>query len=194
MIRRLAALAVGLVLLAGCGSIAPAPGQESVEPTTPSLTSTVPVVVSKPTKLIIPSIGASSSAFTPSGLNPDGSPAVPSLDDPKQASWYDKGPVPGQIGPALILGHIDGHKIEGVFFHLRDIKINDLVEIDYEDGSVKHFKVTDKIQVKKSEFPAQKLFAFVPDAQLRLVTCGGDFDPVAHSYKDNWIVSAVLVS
>ena len=39
------------------------------------------------------------------GLNADQTIQVPPVEQPMQAGWYDKAPTPGEIGPAVILGH-----------------------------------------------------------------------------------------
>jgi hypothetical protein len=46
----------------------------------------------------------------------------------------------------------------------------------------------------KDEFPTIDVYGNTDDAQLRLITCGGDFDSGARSYEDNVIAFATLVS
>ncbi len=65
------------------------------------------LAASTPTTVSVPSIGATSSLMD-LGQNSDGSLEVPPLSNPAQAGWYDKSPTPGSIGPAVILGHING--------------------------------------------------------------------------------------
>ena len=65
------------------------------------------LAASPPTSVSVPSIGATSSLMD-LGQNSDGSLAVPPLTNPKQAGWYDKSPTPGTLGPAVILGHVNG--------------------------------------------------------------------------------------
>lgn len=189
MIRRLTTVMVGLVLLAGCGVHVPTPGQfQEPAPVT------APVVVSAPAKMIIPAINAESTLI-PLGLNPDKTFTVPPVATPKQASWFDGGPTPGEPGPAIILGHIDGHKIPGIFWRLKELKPGDVVEIFYVDGSKRDFHVTRNIQALKNKFPQQEVLGFTPHPELRLITCGGDFDPHGAadgtgSYLSNTIVFA----
>jgi hypothetical protein len=190
MIRRLTTVMVGLVLLTGCGVSVPTPGQFQ-EPTT---SVPVPVAVPRPAKMVIPAINAESTLI-PLGLNPDKTFAVPPVSNPKQASWFDGGPTPGDPGPAVILGHIDGHKIEGIFWRLKELKPGDVVEIFYVDNSERDFHVTRNIQAPKNKFPATEVLGFTPDPELRLITCGGAFDPHGAadgtgSYLSNTIVFA----
>jgi hypothetical protein len=45
----------------------------------------------------------------------------------------------------------------------------------------------------KSRFPTAAVYGPTPDAELRLVTCGGTFDPATGHYLSNVIAFAVLV-
>ena len=47
-------------------------------------------------------------------------------------------------------------------------------------------------QYRKDDFPTIEVYGNTDDAQLRLITCGGDFDSGARSYEDNVIVFATL--
>ena len=44
----------------------------------------------------------------------------------------------------------------------------------------------------KSRFPTAAVYGPVPDPQLRLITCGGTFDPATGHYLSNVIVFASL--
>ena len=48
-------------------------------------------------------------------------------------------------------------------------------------------------QYPKTAFATEEVYGPTADAQLRLITCGGAFDPSARSYEDNVIVFASLV-
>src|SRR5438105_1205772 len=74
---------------------------------------------SPPVRLRIPSIGVDSSLGR-LGLNQDGSIEVPA--DFNQAGWYDKGPTPGEVGPAVLLGHLDSYTGPAVFARLGSLK------------------------------------------------------------------------
>ena len=47
-------------------------------------------------------------------------------------------------------------------------------------------------RTEKTAFPTAVVYGPTPLSELRLVTCGGEFDRVAGSYRDNVIVEAVL--
>ncbi|WP_116206289.1 class F sortase [Amycolatopsis circi] len=191
MIRKtIAATAVALAaLLAGCSvgstTAAPASGVPSA--------SSAAMPKSEPVSLDIPRIDAHSS-LVPLGLNPDNSVQVPPVSKPLQAGWYENGPTPGEVGPAVVLGHVDGNKQKGIFYRLKEMKPGDDVDIARRDGTTAHFEVTKVDQVPKDVFPSDAVYGDTSDPQLRLITCGGAFDRAEHSYVDNIIVYAHLVN
>jgi hypothetical protein len=117
-----------------------------------------------------------------------------SLDTPKawgDAGWYADGTRPGDIGPAVIAGHIDSTKGPAVFYKLDKLRAGSLVEV-LEDGRWLAFTVTAVDRYPKNAFPTAKVYGPTPDAALRLITCGGQFDRAHSSYLDNTVVYAVV--
>ncbi|HEY2191174.1 MAG TPA: class F sortase [Actinomycetospora sp.] len=149
------------------------------------------LAASTPTTVTVPSIGAKSSLIS-LGQNSDGSLQVPPLANPMQAGWYDKSPSPGTLGPAVVLGHVNGDGKAGIFYRLKDVKAGDQVMIARQDGQTAVFTVSHIDTVPKAAFPADQVYGDTPDSELRLITCGGVFDPAARSYEANVIVYANL--
>jgi sortase (surface protein transpeptidase) len=144
--------------------------------------------VARPDRLLIPAIGVATSVVA-LGENPDGSAEVPT--GTTYASWYDLGPSPGAIGPAVMLGHVDSLRGEGVFFFLDRLLPGDQVVV--VDGSTRvTFTVTRIVTYQKNHFPTGAVFGATPDAELRLITCGGPFDRSIGHYEDNVVVYATL--
>jgi len=173
---------------AATGTAAPSPTQTRTETVGPVLPASPPVHLS------VPAVGISSPLIE-LGLNPDGSVEVPSLDDPdSKPGWYRNSPTPGAVGPAIILGHIDSRQFgPGVFYSLQDLQAGDTVEVTRADGTVAIFSVDDVRTVPKSDFPTLQVYGNLDHAGLRLITCGGEFDPNARSYESNVIAFASLV-
>jgi sortase (surface protein transpeptidase) len=146
---------------------------------------------SEPVSVDIPKVGAHSSLVS-LGLNADNTVQVPPVTQPMQAGWYSYGPTPGEPGPAVVLGHVDGNKQEGIFYRLRELVPGDQVFVARKDGSTARFVVTKVDQVSKDSFPTDAVYGDTPTPELRLITCGGSFDHAAHSYRDNVIVYAML--
>ena len=55
------------------------------------------------------------------------------------------------------------------------------------------FRVDRVARYAKASFPTQEVFGDVDGAELRLITCGGEFDRVTHNYRDNVVVFARMV-
>ena len=144
-----------------------------------------------PVSLTIPAIGVQTSLIH-LGLAADGTLQVPSSTT--VAGWYTGSPRPGAVGAAVIAGHVDSHAGPAVFFQLRQLRPGQAVYVKRADGSVVAFKVTDVKQYPKAQFPTAAVYSPVPDSELRLITCGGTFDPATGLYLSNVIVDAVLGS
>jgi Sortase domain len=143
--------------------------------------------VAAPVRLRIPALHVDS-ALQHLGLQPDGTVAVPKRTD--VAGWYERGPRPGQPGPAVILGHVDSHTGPGIFINLSTVRAGTLVRVDRDDGSTVMFRVSRVSRVSKTSFPTDLVYAPTLDPTLRLVTCGGSFDHSRGSYRDNVIAYA----
>lgn len=206
--KSLSTMRIGLVvlcvaLLGACGR--PSEGSVAASPravetssaiptttmTTTTATTTRGLTRSEPTELWIPRIEVRSTLIA-LGLNKDGTVEVPPVAEPMQAGWYSLAPTPGEVGPAVILGHVDGDRKPGVFYRLRELAPGDDVEISRMDGSVVRFVVREVDQVAKAQFPTDAVYGDTADPELRLITCGGRFNRAAHSYVDNIIVYATL--
>jgi len=153
---------------------------------------TPPVLMSKskPVHLHIPAI-ATDAELIDLGLRSDGTMEVP--PDGVQAGWYTGAPTPGELGPAIIAGHVDWRGHPGVFNRLRDLGPDDQIDITREDGSTAMFRVTRREQYPKNAFATAAVYGDIDHAGLRLITCGGSFDAKARSYADNIVVFADLV-
>jgi sortase (surface protein transpeptidase) len=149
---------------------------------------------SNPTRLEIPTIGVSSSLLQ-LALNADQTVQVPPLDKDSRAGWYTGSPTPGQLGPSLLLGHVDSAEYgPGVFFKLGALHQGDTVEVTRADATVAVFRIDRVASFPKDHFPTLEVYGDTSNAQLRLITCGGKFDFSARSYESNIVVFASLVS
>ena len=149
------------------------------------------VAHSTPVALSIPAIGVAV-AVSELGLNPDGTVQVPT--DFQMPGWYRLGPSPGQVGSAVILGHVDSRQGPAVFFNLRTLTAGDPVDVTLANGVIAHFVVTSVAMYPKDRFPAQQVYGAHGLSQLQLVTCGGTFDSRTGSYLSNVVVYSSLVS
>ena len=142
-----------------------------------------------PVRVEIPAIGVSS------GLEDLGRGAAGELDPPEDwdsAGWFADGIVPGQVGPAVIAGHVDSPTRAAVFFRLDELVAGDEIHVEMSDGSTRTFTVERSERAAKSAFPTSDVYGSAPTPQLRLITCDGTFDTATGHYTDNLIVFADL--
>ena len=107
-----------------------------------------------------------------------------------RAGWYIAGPKPGETGPAVIAGHVDNTSGPAVFYRLKDLTAGADIVVTRVDGTSVTFRVARVASYEKQAFPTAEVFGPTPESELRLVTCGGDFDWKKHSYKANVVVYA----
>jgi sortase (surface protein transpeptidase) len=201
------ALAAGLVVVGGgaAGLLLTRHGSPGIRPPAVGLDAlpapTGPIVappesadpqpVAAPVSLTIPIIGVDTKLIT-LGLAANGTLKVPPT--PYIAGWYTGSPRPGAIGSAIIVGHIDNYQGPGVFWRLNTLQRGDRVYIRRADGTLAVFRVTSVQTYLKDHFPSQSVYGPTPDAELRLITCGGAFDYATHHYLSNIVVYATEVS
>ena len=149
-----------------------------------------PAPVAPPVSLTIPLIGVKTSLIT-LGLAQGGAMQVPSSTT--VAGWYTGSPRPGSIGSAIIVGHIDSETGPGVFYRLSELRSGDDVFVKRADGTTAEFRVTSIQTYLKDRFPTGEVYGPTPDAELRLITCGGAFDAATHHYLSNIVVYATEV-
>ena len=140
-----------------------------------------------PTRLRVAAIGVDTSLETLK-LAADGELQPPRTNE--QAGWYADGTAPGDVGPAVLAGHVDSRQGPAVFYRLREITAGDKIEVTRGDRTVT-FTVTATAWYPKKAFPTEEVYGPTPDRQLRLITCGGVFDRTLRSYTDNLVVYAV---
>ena len=143
----------------------------------------------RPVWLSVPAIGVRTS-LVDLGLRQNGTLQVPSST--AVAGWYTGSPQPGNVGAAVIAGHVDSRSGPGIFFWLRTLHPGDRVYVGRADGTMAVFTVTAVQKFAKDQFPTASVYGPVPDAELRLITCGGVFDRSLGSYLSNVVVFARL--
>lgn len=179
------------------GSGTPAPSGKPSTPTKPAAKPSVkgPLLPrSVPVRMDIPQLQVSSDLLQ-LGLNPDQTMEVPPLARNAPAGWYKYSPTPGQLGPSVLLGHLDSAEHgPGVFFKLGALRPGDTVTVTRSDDTVAEFRVDRVVSYPKDKFPTLEVYGNTDSAQLRLITCGGKFDSRSGSYESNVVAFATLVS
>lgn len=189
----LAALALA-GLLAGCSSTsatdtgqggAPSPGAGSIAASQQSTATPLADY-----SVSIAALGLDRAPLVPLGLNADHTIQVPPLSAPRELGVYDKGPLPGASGPAVILGHINSGGTDGAFAHLASLKVGDTIDTFAPGGAITHFTVYRAQAIDKAAFPTAAVYSDTKGPELRLISCGGQLDRSAHNYLGQVLVFA----
>jgi Sortase domain len=146
--------------------------------------------VARPVYLSIPAIGVHTRLIR-LGLTAQGTLQVPASTS--VAGWYTGSPRPGEVGSAIIAGHIDSYLGPGVFFRLRLLRPGNRVYVRQAGGKLAIFRIYAEHSYSKDHFPTQRVYGPAPDPELRLITCGGTFDPATGSYLSNVVVYAAQI-
>lgn len=166
------------LLVPGSGELAVAGGSDRAQ-------------ASAPVGVRVESLGISSTLET---LRTDAAGRLESPKQWQQAGWFADGAVPGEIGPAVVAGHVDSPTGPAVFARLGELEPGDLVEVERADGEVARFRVDRAEVVAKDDFPTEAVYGPTPDAQLRLITCDGPYVRSSGGYQGNLVVFASEVT
>ncbi len=117
-----------------------------------------------------------------------------SMDVPKTAmnvAWYRLGPRPGEIGSAVIDGHVDWKDgTKAVFTDLHKLKPGDKISIIDTQGRVISFLVK-RTEIYAANVDDTSIFLSNDGiSHLNLITCSGDWDYKSQNYSQRLIVFA----
>jgi LPXTG-site transpeptidase (sortase) family protein len=192
-------LAVNLIGGQDASSESPRPPQAAQAATyaEPTATTAVPrpgkhLPRSRPVRLLIPKISVDA-PFTPLFIGRTGHLEAPPPDDTNLVGWHAEGATPGEAGTAVIAGHVDTATSPAVFAGLGELKRGDTFRVLRADRSRVTFVVDSVEQFAKDDFPSRRVYGDTPQAQVRLITCAGDYDRSARDYTENLVVFAHLV-
>ncbi len=182
----------------GTASVAPVVPPPSAAPTPFEPAPTVPEEPAEravPLSVRIASIRVDA-PLVPVGIEADGAMEIPK--DVQEIGWYDPygelGVVPGTAGTAVLAGHVDSRSQgRGALYELRELRTGAEVEVTMSDGSVQRWTITEVIQYPKDVLPYEELFVWSGPPRLAIITCGGEFDRTARSYRDNIVVYAAPI-
>lgn len=154
----------------------------------PARPSTPTAEQAAPTGLSIPRLSLRI-PIVPTTLERDGMMALP--ERPTELGWYAYGPTPGaDRGSAVLGGHVDSRRYGiGPLVELRRLERGDTLVVSTARGRTT-FVVTKVEQISKRALPVRELFRRDGPAELRVITCGGRYDPRSGGYQDNVVVTA----
>lgn len=166
------------------GGAPPAPAQQTAP--APPLVRSPPISVAVPVIFI-------EARIRPLGLDPQGRLGAPPLTTPMIVGWHRRGPAPGELGTAVLVGHRDTLTGPAIFLNLKALRRGDAVKVTRADHQVAVFSVDEVKTYAKDTFPSNEVYGPRGRAELRLITCGGRFDKKS-GYSANVVVFAHLTS
>ncbi|MGI5836060.1 MAG: class F sortase [Chloroflexota bacterium] len=146
------------------------------------------VPIELPKRILIPSIDVDA-GFEFVGMAADGAMDVPK--DPQKVAWYCLGPKPGELGNAILAGHVDWGGSTGVFWRLYSLNPGEMVEIVAVDNKRYQFIVQWQKWYDADKAPVEQVFAQRGVSELTMITCGGVFDQKTKQYLSRLVVRAI---
>lgn len=144
-----------------------------------------------PARIRIPFIGVDS-AIENVGLDSSGIMAAPK--DYWKVGWFEPGARPGQLGSAVMAGHLDSTTGQAIFWELHKLQPGNRVYVADKAGHELVFEVTGSAVYPYNNAPLAKIFGDNSARQLNLITCNGLFDRLAHNYDKRLVVFSRLIS
>ncbi|MFP1626962.1 class F sortase [Streptomyces sp. 5K101] len=162
-------------------------------PGVPRAPAHAPLDAAEPRHVEMPALDISAPVVV-RGLDERGAVAPPSFETPDTVGWYGGGARPGERGAALFVGHVDTETRPAVFYGLSAARPGERIRVTGADGRITEFTVDDVRVFAGDRFDARAVYGPREEgrAELRLITCGGAFDPATGSYTANVVVSAYL--
>lgn len=141
-----------------------------------------------PARLLIPKIKVNA-AIDMVGLLPDGSMGVPRI--PRNVAWFKLGTRPGDIGSAVMAGHVNWwNGAASAFARLNQLKPGDKIMVQDDKGVVIPFVVS-YIRSFDAAADASEIFGSNDGlSHLNLITCVGAWNKRTRQYNKRLVVFA----
>lgn len=137
-----------------------------------------------PVRLIIPNINVNATVKDV-GVTSKGIMGVPK--NAMDAGWFNLGPRPGEMGSAVIAGHLNGESgQEAVFTNLNKLVKGDQLYVENDKGEIFTFVVRES-RIYGLGY-ADDVFSRNDGVHLNLVTCDGVWDGGIKSYSKRLVV------
>jgi sortase A len=144
-----------------------------------------------PKELRIPAIGVDAKVQEV-GITKNNNMATP--NNFTDVGWFKYGVLPGQIGSAIIAGHVnDGFALPAVFGNLNDLRKGDNIYLDTVGGDTIHFVVAG-IETYDYNAPTVGIFDQKNGSFLKLITCAGVWVEKYKTHDKRLVVTAIKVT
>lgn len=192
------------ILLVGMALLEPGPALAALEPGALAISRPVAVVpqegeeidrpapVLRPARLRIPAIGVDT-AVEAVGEDDAGRMGTPTQVE--NVAWYEPGVAPGEIGNAVMAGHLD--RVDGkpaVFWALGKLRPGDEILVTDAGGAEYRFQVVQVATYPYDKAPLAEIFGFSLRSRLNLITCRGRWDRKQRTYQERLVVFSEQVT
>jgi|SRR6266700_2239797 len=143
-----------------------------------------------PVRLLVPAIGVNAQV-EPVGQDATGQMATPARAE--DVAWFQPGVTPGDVGNAVIAGHLDWTSGPAVFWQLAKLRRGDSLAVVRENRSQARFLV-DSTSTMSFDASTDSLFTRDGPPSLTLITCAGAWDRQRGTYLQRLVVHATLAS
>ncbi len=141
-------------------------------------------------KLVIPKLAINTNIQSV-GLTSKGNMGIP--DNYTDVGWFNRGAKPGEVGNAVMAGHLDTYWwTPGVFRNLHQLTAGDDIYVN-ENGKTLHFRVTDKKIYDEHSTNLSEIFGKTDKRKLNLITCNGTWNSTVKRYNERLVVFSELV-
>jgi LPXTG-site transpeptidase (sortase) family protein len=124
------------------------------------------------------------------GLTPQAAVGTPK--EPWRPAWFNLGPLPGDAGSSVIVGHSgiweNGQKT--IFNNLSNLLAGDKIYIKDEKDETKVFIVQKLLSYNQDDDAPEVFYSEDNKSHLNLITCDGIWDSVSKSYPKRLVVFA----
>lgn len=146
----------------------------------------------EPQRIVIPAMGVDQDLTELAVIGT----ALQVPEDYSDIGWWSGAPTPGEqeAGDFVVVGHVDSRTGPAVFYGLAGLRDGDRVRVTRTDGSVMVFAVRKTGLYGSDDFPSNRVYGSHGRPSLRLLTCGGSFDPGNGRYSQNVVVFAEILN
>jgi sortase A len=111
---------------------------------------------------------------------------------PWVVSWYKETAELGELGNAVMAGHVDYWGVgQCVFASVGSLQKHDLIQITGDDDFMYKYAVDWVKNFDADNAPIDEIVGQTDNENLTLITCGGPFDPDRKVYLQRTVVRAV---
>lgn len=141
-----------------------------------------------PKKISLPFLGIDAD-IQEVGLASGGGMGAPSSF--KKVGWFKLGARPGEIGNAVLAGHLDTYSDKGgVFWNLSKARSGDYIYITDDFGKKMRFRITRSESYNVFSAPMEEIFGSIGVPRLVLITCDGAWNSEKGGYDNRLVVFA----